>query len=104
MSNIKYIRYDKDIWEVQDLSVISKLILNHIRSFEDKGLSCFTSSDLLAELYGVPKGMVDIALLELAANRYISMESNGNCRVVTIIWKKDNPVDDYLGSDIWETE
>lgn len=102
MSNIRFIRYDKDIWEVQDLSVISKLILNHIRSFEDKSLNCFTSPDLLAELYGVPKVMVDIAILELVANEYIRTESNGNHNVMYITWKKDNSVDDYFGSDIFD--
>ncbi len=102
MSNIRFIRYDKDIWELQDLAVLSKLILNHIRSFEDKGLNCFTSPDLLSELYGVPKPMVDIAILELEANEYIRTESNGNHHVMFIIWKKDISVDDYFGSDIFD--
>lgn len=102
MSNVRFIRYDQDIWELQDLTVLSKLILNHIRSFEDKGLDCFTSPDLLSELYGVPRLMVDISIQELEANEYIKTMTNGSVTVMTIIWKKDISVDDYFGSDIFD--
>ncbi len=102
MENVRFIRYDKDIWEIQNLTVLSKLILNHIRSFEDKKLSCFTSQSSLAELYGVPEIMVAVSIQELVANDYITLHDDGARTHMQIIWKKDISVDDYFGSDIFE--
>jgi hypothetical protein len=102
MSNVRFIRFDKDIWEQTDIPVLGKLILNHIRSFEDKGLPCFTSIDGFCEIYGCVRKGVEYCIGELIDKEYITTHDQGPRTYLQIIWKKDISVDDYFDSDIFE--
>lgn len=88
MEKVRFLRFDQDIWSQTNITVFHKLILNHIRGFEDKGLPCFTKSEALAELYGISLQMVEDVLNDLVKKRYLSMENDGKHTYLNIIWKK----------------
>jgi len=88
MEKVRYLRFDQDIWSQTNITVFHKLILNHIRGFEDKGLSCFTKPEALAELYGISLQMVNDVLKDLVKKQYLSMENEGKHTYLNIIWKK----------------
>ena len=102
MSNVRFIRFDQDIWEVKELPVLAKLILNHIRSFEDKGMACFTSIDGFCEIYGCARKGVEYCLDELVDKDYITTFESGHRTYLQIIWKKDITADDYFKTDIFD--
>jgi hypothetical protein len=88
MEKVRYLRFDQDIWSQTDITVFHKLILNHIRGFEDKGLPCFTKLEALSELYGMPLQMVEDVFKDLVKKHYLSMYNDGKHTYLNIIWKK----------------
>jgi len=99
MANERYLRFDPDIWNLPNVSVLHKLILNHVRSFEDKGLRCFTKPETLSEFFGVEiediksgiEHLTEIDLLKIEDDRYLVLDLD-----------KQDTIDDYFNKDVFE--
>lgn len=103
MANERFIRFDEDIWSLREITVLQKLILNHIRSFEDKGLQCFTKVETLSDLYGVEYAVAREEVLDLVKQKYISIYNDGQHTFLQIIWNKPPTTEDFFnGVDIFE--
>jgi len=102
MANERYLRFDHDIWSISNVNVLQKLIMNHVRSFEDKALPCFTKPRTLAEFFGVDVELIIVEIEHLVQLGLLSIEDDGSKKYLSLKVVPKNSIEDYFQKDIFD--
>jgi len=102
MANERYLRFDHDIRSISNLTVLQKLIMTHVMSFEDKALPCFTKPRTLAEFFGVDAEMIIVEIEHLVALGLLSIKDDGSRRYLSLKVVPKNSIEDYFEKDVFD--
>ena len=83
-----YLRFNREIWQDQELTLEQKLVLNFVWNFEVKAGYCNASDDFIAEVFGLPTYRILSAINALKDLNLIKTKEEESHRFLAVNKKK----------------
>lgn len=97
-----YIRYDRSIWELPETDLLQRLILNHIWSFNQRGLQCFTSVPAFSDIYQLHPDVIVSSMENLIDMGYLKIEKDGPRNILCLDLDRKAHIRSYWEGNVFD--